>query len=124
MFVPSQPITFWAVEQSTAIFRAAFSDENGSACSASAAVWTLSDESGNVINSRTNVPIAGSGSAVTVVLGALDTKRQTTEPYIAGANYLRVLRIAATYNSPTTGQPAPLVTQYVFGILPVPVEGP
>ena len=65
MYVPSQPITFWVVEQSTAILRPpAFTDENGSACSASAAVWTLSDEQGNVINSRLNVPIAGSGSAI------------------------------------------------------------
>lgn len=124
MYVPSQPVTFWVVEQSTAIFTAAFSDENGSACSASAAVWTLSDESGNVVNSRLNVPIVGSGSAVTIVLGAVDTKRQSVEPYIQGVSYLRVLRVAASYGSPTTGGPAPLVSTYVFGILPVPVEGP
>jgi hypothetical protein len=112
------------VEQSTAIFTAKFSDENGSACSASAAVWTLSDENGNVINARSAVAIIGSGSAVVIVLGALDTKRQVIEPYVTGVVYLRVLRVAASYTSPTTGLPAPLVSTYLFGILPVPVEGP
>ena len=77
-----------------------------------------------MINSRLNVPIAGSGSAVVVAIGGLDTERQTTEPYIQGVTYLRVLKVAATYNSPTTGLPSPLVVTYVFGILPVPVEGP
>ena len=124
--VPTQSVTFSVVEQSAAIFRAAPQDENGSACSASAMAWTLSDTEGNVINGRQDVSLIGSGSAAlfTIPLGALDTKRQASEPYIQGVLYQRVIKIQGWYNSPTTGGPLPLVNQYTFNIIPVPVEGP
>ena len=123
---PTQSVTFSVVEASSAIFRDAPQDENGSACSASAVAWTLSDEAGNVINGRQSVSLIGSGSASAFVIfvSGLDTTRQPTEPYIPGVLYLRVLKIAGWYNSPTTGLPAPLVNTYTFNIVPVPVEGP
>lgn len=124
--VPVQQVAFNLVEQSGAIFRAAVTDENGSACSASAMAWSLTDEAGNVINGRQNVSLLGSGSAVTfiVALGEADTARQASEVYIAGAVYLRVLHLFGWYNSPTTGGPLPITGAYTFALIGVPLESP
>ncbi len=118
---PTQSVTFYVVEESTAILKAAFFDENGSAVSASALVWQLTDEDGNIINGRDDVPIPGTASAVVIVIGNLDTKRSSDEAYVQGAIYLRVLRLAGAYDS-VNGSGLPLVQSYTFGIVPVPAD--
>jgi len=128
----AMPVAATVAEESTAIFQAVFTDEQGSACSASAIAFTLSDNAGNIINGRSNVGLLGSGSALTVaiVLSGSDTKRQNTEPYYygpsitqSGQTYQRTLTVRAFYNSPYgNGNGLPLVIPYRFSISPIPVE--
>jgi hypothetical protein len=68
MYSYAQPLAFFALEESTAIFQATPLDENGSSVVGSGFAWTLSDDDGNVINGRQGVAIAGSGSSVVVIL--------------------------------------------------------
>ena len=123
MYNFAQPLAFFALEESTAIFSAALFDETGSAVVGSAFAWTLSDDNGNVINGRQNVPIAGSGSAVVVILTGLDTKRQTLQPNSQQVDDLvRCLKITGSYNSAKYGNGVPIVGIYYFGITPLPVQ--
>ncbi len=86
-------------EEGSAIFTAAFADENGAAVAPNSGLtWTLTDASGNVINSRSAVALT-SASSVTIKLsgddlaiGANGTERHLLiqGTYASGGNTLNI----------------------------------
>jgi hypothetical protein len=123
LYQPAQPLAVFALEESTQIFSVALFDENGSATLGSSITWSLTDDAGTVINSRLNVPVgSGSASAFVVILSGLDTKREVARADGFPDNLVRVLTVRATYNSPVAGSAQPLVSDYRFGINPIPLE--
>jgi hypothetical protein len=62
-------LTTKAVEKSTYIVTASFTDEDGNAATPNALTWTLTDGSGNVVNERSDVVIAPSSSVEIVLQG-------------------------------------------------------
>ena len=83
-----------AAEGSTYVITASFTDEDGAAEVPTAISWTLTNNSGTVINSRTKVAIAVPAASIDIVLGGLDLVLAS-----AADNGQRVLLIEATYNS-------------------------
>lgn len=65
-------ITSTITEQSTAVFTVALTDDAGAAVVPSAITWTLSDDDGNTINSRSEVAVGSPASSITVVLYGAD----------------------------------------------------
>ncbi len=120
--MPAQPMATFALEESSLIFSVAFFDENGSATVGSGSAWTLSDDQGTIINGRQNVPISGSGSSIVIALSGLDLKREVLRADGTSDNLVRYLKVATVYTSPTTLVPEPIVSEYKFGITPIPVE--
>ena len=77
-----------------------FKDESGEAVTLTAVTWTLTDQVGNVINSRSAVSVTP-GMSVSFLLTGDDLA-------IGGNGRQRVLTIVATYNSTLgTGLTAP-----------------
>lgn len=60
------------LEESVLVITLAWTDEDGSPVTPSAATWTLTDLAGNIINSRSAVAIAGLSTSNTVVLSGND----------------------------------------------------
>ena len=86
-------LTTKAQEKSTYVVTAAFKDEDGDAVTPNSGLtWTLTDESGNIINLREDVDIS-SASSVNIVLTGDDLK------WLAGVNKWRVVTIEGTYDS-------------------------
>jgi len=80
-----------AVEESTYIVSATFTDEAGSEVIPVTTTWTLTDINGVVINSRQNVVITPAATIYIVLTGDdLPADSQPRE---------RVLTVSATYNS-------------------------
>jgi uncharacterized lipoprotein YbaY len=96
-----------AVDKSTYIVTAAFTDAAGSDVIPTAITWTLSNSSGTVVNSRSKVVVAGAAS-ITIVLSGADLD------YDDGPS--RVLTIEAVYDS-TEGIGLPLKDEAVFSIV-------
>lgn len=81
-----------AIEESTYVITIPFVDEDSNAVTPTAATWTLSDQYGNVINSRTNVTISPLSSSVDVVLSGDDLA-------IGSSGASRRFTVKATYDS-------------------------
>ena len=81
-----------AVEGSTYVITAAFTDEDGSPVTPNAGlVWRLTDEDGTVINSREDVALTPATS-VTIVLHGNDLA-------LTGGTAWRIVTIEGTYDS-------------------------
>jgi len=101
-------LTEKAVEGSTYVITAAFYDEDDNAVVPTSATWTLTDDLGNVINSREDVAITGLDTTVDIVLSSADLLLP------AGAGQVgRVLTVAAVYDS-DAGSDLPLVARTRF----------
>ena len=99
-------LTTHAVERSTFVVTASFTDENGEPVTPTTLQWTLTDLEGNVINNRSQVSITPS-STVDIVLSGDDLALQGDSPE------MRVLTIEGTYNS-TLGTGLPLKESVKF----------
>ena len=84
-------------EKSTPTVRVSFTDENGNAVIPSAITWSLSDQNGNIINSREDVSFSSPASTINLTLTASDTTLQSTETVYA--NYPRFISFRAVYDS-------------------------
>lgn len=93
-----------AIDRSTYVIAAAFTDETGVAVVPTSITWTLSTDSGNVINSRQDVSITP-GATVQIVL--------TNDDLAFAHGNKRVLTINAIYNS-TLGNNLRLRDQVTF----------
>ena len=90
-------ITTKGQEESTYIVTAAFFDDDDDAVIPNAGLtWTLTDDGGTVINSRSAVAISEAVS-VDIVLTGDDLKPQATE----SGEYTRHVLIEGTYDSPS-----------------------
>lgn len=81
-----------AKERSTYIVTVPFVDEDGTAVAPTSATWTLSDDRGNIINSRENVAITPA-STVQIVLTGADLALSEND------NGVRKLTVEAVYTS-------------------------
>lgn len=99
-----------AIEESTYIVTAAFTDEDGSPVTPNAGLtWTLTDGSGTVINSRTAVSITPDTS-VDIVLSGNDLALS------ANKDEERCFLIKGTYNSSTYGNNLPFADECRFTV--------
>lgn len=97
-----------ALEQATFGITLSFTDEDGAALTPnSGLVWTLTDVSGNVINSREDESITA-GSTITIVLSGDDLAIGTNGKE-------RVVTVQGTYNS-DLGTNLPLIQEVRFFI--------
>jgi hypothetical protein len=106
-------ITTQLKEKSSGVFTIYFWDEDGAAVTPNTATWTLMDESGTIINSRSAVSLTPATSVDITVKGN-DLAFQTGESRTA----LRWLRIDATYDSGTESD-LPLKDHVQFTIVEV-----
>ena len=106
-------LTTNAVERSTYVVTAAFTDKAGAAVTPDSIAWTLSDENGRIINSRSSVAIVVMAASVDIVLSDKDLA-------LSGAkdNGGRILTLVVVYDS-TEGLNMPLKDQVAFRILPL-----
>jgi hypothetical protein len=84
-------LTTRAIDKSTYVINCAFTDENGAPVIPESISWTLTNDVGTVINSRTSVDIAVPAASVDIVLSGEDLD------YTDGA--ARVLTVNAVYDS-------------------------
>jgi len=98
-----------AIEESTFIITASFTDEDGNAVAPDTAIWTLTDKDGTVINSRSNVTITNPTNSEDIVLSGDDLALQIGESNIA----IRILTVEATYDS-DAGSDLPLKESVEF----------
>jgi len=83
-------LTVAAVEESTYIITAAFTDEAGDAVVPATVTWSLTDIDGTAINSRTDVSETPA-STVNIVL--------TGDDLVVSGSRTRVVTVSATYDS-------------------------
>lgn len=99
-----------AVEESTYVVNAAFTDEDGAAVVPNTGLnWTLTDDHGVVINSRDAVAITPA-TAVDIVLKGDDLA-------MSGDSVVRVVTIEGTYDSGTLGAGLPIKDRAVFDVV-------
>jgi len=79
-----------AVEESTYIVSAAFTDEDGVAVIPTAITWTLTDGKGVTINSRLDVVITPASTIYIVLTG---------DDLAVSGSRMRIVTVNATYNS-------------------------
>ena len=96
-----------AVNGSTYIIQASFTDEDGIAVVPESIVWSLTDINGNIINSRDDVSITP-GSEVDIILSGDDL--------LVFDGLERIITIEAVYESAISIDPLPLVQQAKFTI--------
>lgn len=102
-----------AFEEGTYIVTIDFVDEAGDPQVPNAGLnWTLVDDAGNVINSRTGVSISPA-SSVAVVLSGDDLALAGSEAEE------RHLVVQGTYNSATYGSDLPLKVEVIFWVVEV-----
>ena len=95
-----------AIEQSTYVITASFTDETGSAVVPNSVTWTLLNGDGQIVNSRSEVSVTPASSIVIVLSGDdLDLDDGET----------RKIRIDAVYDS-TNGTNLPLKDSETFAI--------
>jgi len=82
-----------AVEESTCVIKCVFTDEDGNAVIPATLTWTLTDISGNIINSRENVSVAVPASTTYITLTGDDLA------LTAGRDQDRILLVEGTYDS-------------------------
>jgi hypothetical protein len=80
-----------AIEKSTYVVTAKFYDEADNAITPVTLKWTLTDEDGTVINSRTAVVVAAPAASNSIALTGLDLAVTT-------ASRNRIITFEATYN--------------------------
>lgn len=102
-------LTEKAKENGTYVVTASFTDETGSAVTPTTLTWTLTDEHGNVINSRQDVSVATPGASNTIVLSGLDLDVKGDE------DEARIMTFEGTYSS-TNGTGLPLADWVKFVI--------
>jgi hypothetical protein len=95
-------LTTRAVERSTYIVTAEFKDASGASVVPNSIAWTLSDEQGRTMNSRSAVAVAVPAASIDIVLSDADLALTG-----AGDKGGRVLTIVADYDS-TEGAGLPL----------------
>lgn len=101
-----------AVEKSTYILQAAFTDEDGDAVIPDTnPTWTLTNENGTVINSRNGVSIAAA-STINIVLSGNDLALEDQSRKFE----IRILTVEATYDS-SLGSNLPLKESTKFNVL-------
>jgi hypothetical protein len=88
-----------AVERSTFLLTATFRNDRGEAVTPEVASWTLTDGTGEVINSRLNVAITNPASEETIVLAGADLEMFTERD-----RELRFLTLKWTYDSGKPGR--------------------
>jgi len=103
----------FAVEESTYVITCDFIDDEGQPVIPKTAKWTLTDESGNIINSRVDVEITSLAATVYIVLKAADLALSAG---FSGVSQNRVLTIESTYDS-THGPDFPLNDQVLFPVV-------
>ena len=106
----SVKLTTKANEESTYKITAAFTDAEGTAVTPNTITWTLTDEDGTVINSRSNVSATPSTS-IDIVLSGDDLALQSGESYEVN----RIITIKAVYDS-SEGSGLPLYEEAKFTI--------
>ena len=84
-------LTVGAIEESTYIVTATFTDEDGTALIPESITWSLTDIDGTVINSRSDVAIAVPAASINIVLTGDDLA-------VSGSNS-RIVTVEAIYNS-------------------------
>lgn len=104
-------LTKKAHEEGTYVVTCDFYDDLGAAVAPDTLAWTLTDEGGTVINSRTDVAVSSPTSSEDIVLSGDDLALQTGEV----GDTARILTIEATYDS-TTGLDLPLKDTALFYI--------
>ncbi len=102
-------LTTHAIERSTFVISASFTDEAGEAVAPTSITWTLTDDYGTIINSREGEAVTPATS-VDIVLSGADLA--ITE---ASASVIRKMTVEATYNS-SFGTGLPLKDQVTFQI--------
>lgn len=104
-------LTTIAKERSTLAVICSFTDEDDAAVVPNSIKWSLTDESGTVINSRDQVVVGSPASSITIVLSGADLQILTAE---AAQEYAkRSLVIEAEYDS-SLGSSLPLTDQLNF----------
>ena len=89
-----QTLNIKAIEESSIIITAAFTDEDDQAVAPTSATWTLTDTYGNVINSREDVAISTPSSSEDIVLSGADL------PVLEeGKDQKLILTVKALYDS-------------------------
>jgi|WetSurMetagenome_2_1015567.scaffolds.fasta_scaffold298129_2 hypothetical protein len=96
-----------AIEESTYIVTVAFQDEDGNSFTPNHAYWTLTDTSGTVVNSESEIEIASLGDSVEIVLSGDDLALPE------GADARRILTVEGTYDS-DAGTDLPFKEQATF----------
>ena len=100
-----------AVERSTLVITAAFTDELNSPVTPTSVAWRLESDSGAIINNRSNVSLTPAPSVKIVLTGAdLDVLVNTND------SELRRLILTAVYNS-SNGVGLSLSESYEFQVL-------
>lgn len=107
-------LTSLALEESTYVITASFTDEDDAAVvpNADTITWTLTDLDGTVINSRAAVAVT-SASTITIVLSGDDLALQASDD-----SGVRKLLVEAEYNS-SIGSNLPLNDEVQFTIDPL-----
>jgi hypothetical protein len=100
-----------AVERSTYAIVISFFDEAGDPVTPVTAKWTLTDDTGEVINQRSAVAITPLGETATIVLHGADLA-------LSNSHTRRLVTIEATYNS-SLGNGLELTAQEEFLITPL-----
>jgi hypothetical protein len=85
-----------AVEKSTLIVTAAFTDEDGNAVTPNNITWTWTDEDGTVINSREDVVVVTPAASVNIVLYGDDLQILSAE---SAAEVIRIVTLEYDYDS-------------------------
>lgn len=99
-----------AVEEATYVITVGWLDDAGAAVTPSAATWTLTDQDGRVVNSRSNVNITSLSTSNAIVLSGPDL---ALDPTYRGSQ--RVLLVEYTYDS-SAGTGLPGKAQCLFTI--------
>ena len=98
-----------AVEESTYVVNAAFTDEDGDPVTPNDVAWSLYDRDGTVINSRSGVSLTPD-TAVDIVLQGDDLQITGTED-----DGVRKLTLVGTYDS-SLGSSLPLTDEVTFTV--------
>jgi len=93
--------TEWSIseavnEKGTAVIEVRFVDEDGQAVTPKTGTYTLTDDEGNVVNSRQDVAISNLASSVNIVLSGDDL--QISSGFSGSADW-RILTVEITYDS-------------------------
>ena len=102
-------LTVTALEDSTYVVTASFTDEDESAVVPNSIEWSLKDSAGNVVNERSAVEIAVPASSIEIVLSGDDL-----DPGDGEDTYL-MLTITANYDS-SLGLGLPLIGECVLSL--------